>query len=199
MDPRHPSQTLHDIWCLLVKGAAMPRSSLHRFTLATLSSDGPQARTVILREAHSVPRTVVFHYDGRSPKHAELLADPRVTALFYGETERLQLRLRGRVELHLGDGIARGSWEKLGGFSRRTYLSASIPGTTLTAPDPGFPPVYQERAPTLEEAEPAFNHFVHAAILVETIDAYQLGAGDAWRMRFTAAADGAWDHQWVAP
>lgn len=80
-------------------GAAQDRAHEWRQpVLATVCPEfGPQARTVVLREVDVASRTLLLYTDARSPKVAQLQADPRAQLLCWSRTLGWQLRLGGRI------------------------------------------------------------------------------------------------------
>ncbi len=113
-------------------------------TLATRDGDGVDARTVVLRDANPAAKSLVFYTDGRSPKVAQLAAQPIATLVCWCPKLSWQLRLRCRVEVST-EGLAVSSrWAKLQ-FSKsaQDYLSPLSPGTRLNHP---ARPAYGERS-----------------------------------------------------
>ena len=121
-------------WARLLAGARGRDDPFHQGVLANAAADGPQARYAVLRAVDPDAATVGFHTDRRSPKLPQLQADPRVSWCFFGHGE--QVRLRGRVVLHLDDATADAAWAACGRASRATYTVPLAPGTAIE--DPGL-------------------------------------------------------------
>ena len=140
MPPSHPAPppvddldaTLVEAWRLLGRAAADPASPLHTPVLATIGRDGaPEARTVVLRAFDPATRALTFYTDARSPKVAELTADPRATVLLYDPDAKVQLRLTGVATVTVGAAVLR---ETIRASSRLDYAQAAAPGAPLASP-----------------------------------------------------------------
>lgn len=66
-------------------------------SVASVGADGPSARMVLMRRFDE--RGFRFFTNYRSQKGRQLLADPRIAAVFYWDPLRRQVRLTGRVEM----------------------------------------------------------------------------------------------------
>ena len=127
--------TLEEAWRLLSRGASDRRSPFHTPTLATLRQDGsPTARTVVLRAADTVGRTLRFHTDIRSSKFLEIAAEPRVAVHFYDASCKIQLRIDGLASLHTGDEVSAEAWRITRPFSRACYRVVPGPGQAIEDP-----------------------------------------------------------------
>jgi len=123
---------LDEAWRLLARGAADPASPLRTPVLATVGLDGhPEARTVVLRAFDAVNRSLTFYTDARSPKVAELAADPRVSVVGYDPEAKVQLRLTGTATVAPGGEAA---WDAVRAHSRLDYAQAFAPGTPVASP-----------------------------------------------------------------
>ncbi len=109
-----------DCWRLL-DAAPGNRVSLARTpVLATAGADGaPECRTVVLRACDPRRRTLTVFTDARSPKVAQIAADPRVSMTFRDLDHAVQLRVWGTAALHAGDGLARAHWTEAPPLTRR--------------------------------------------------------------------------------
>jgi len=183
-------------WARLLAGARGRSDPFHQGVLANASPDGPQARYAVLRAVDPGTGTVAFHTDRRSPKVAQLRADPRVTWCFFGHGE--QLRLSGTVQLHLDDAPADAAWAASGRSSRQNYAGANAPGTSVGEPGEGGPPGLGSPPP--DDAGQAFarGNFVFARLRVESLDWLSLSAQGHVRARFERAGP-AWDAIWITP
>jgi pyridoxamine 5'-phosphate oxidase len=106
--------------------------------LATSSTEGGQARTVVLREADDVTQTLFVFTDARASKVAELQQQPRATLLMWSPALSWQLRLRVQVDVHT-DGLAVTSrWARLQHSpAAQDYLAPQPPGApALASPTP---------------------------------------------------------------
>ena len=145
--------------------------------LATVGADGaPQARTVVLRQAHANLARLLVYTDSRSPKVGELAASPGVTLVFWSKRLNWQLRVRANMSVQTTGPEVEAAWA---GLSQSTaagdYLSASAPGDALP----------------VTPSTPSTRH--HLAVLtaqVRHMDWLELGRGGHRRAVFDA-------HSWA--
>lgn len=122
---------------LLRLGADTPGHGFRLPTLATVGPGGsPEARVVVLRAFDAGGRTLTFHTDVRSPKVAELRADPRAVLVFYDPATPCQVRARVRAEVHLGDDVTRRLWDVAPPETRTGYAAAYAPGEVVAGDEP---------------------------------------------------------------
>ncbi len=179
-------------WARLLAGARGRDDPFHQGVLANADDDGPQARYAVLRSVDPEAATVAFHTDRRSPKLAQLRADGRVGWCFLGHCE--QLRLRGRVVLHLDDAPADAAWAACGRSSRATYTVPLAPGTPIDYPSAGDRPTPADAA-TLAAAR---MNFALVRVQLDALDWLSLAASGHRRAVF-APEDGRWQGHWVSP
>lgn len=191
-------QLQREIWNRLVRGAEKPKDAFHFPCVATLGAEGPEARTVVLRQVIPVTRVLAFHTDRRSPKLHELATDPRVAWHFYDRAGHVQVRVRARATV-LTEGEqadARFAWLPL--RCRRTYLVSEAPGTPVEAPTSALPRALVDRDPTEAEAAVGRPHFALIETEAVAIDWLWLRPNDHVRAQFTWE-DGAWNGVWCVP
>jgi pyridoxine/pyridoxamine 5'-phosphate oxidase len=169
------------------------RAPFRTFTFATAE---PDARIVVLRGAVA-GEWVQCHTDARSTKAAALAANPACAALFYDPQARLQLRLRGRAELHRSDAVARQAWEAADLLARRCYVGAAS-GSPIDSPEAWIDPSLASREPAAEESEPGFKNLLVIRLHVESAEALQLAFTAHRRAAFRRTAEG-WKGAWLAP
>ena len=101
--------------------------------LATIGLDGlPQARTVVLREVRRSHEQLLIYTDARSPKVAELLAQPVASLLCWSTRLRWQLRLQLRFRVSQNDEETRSAWERVRQSpSASDCLAARAPGSPM--------------------------------------------------------------------
>ncbi len=179
-------------WSRLFVGARGRSDAFHQGVLATISPDGPQARYAVLRAVDATSGSVAFHTDRRSPKCAQLLQDPRVSWCFFGHGE--QLRLQGRVTLHLDDAAADQAWAACRPQARANYAVPLAPGIAVVQPELADGP-----GPFATEAlVVARGNFALAQVQVDSVDWLSLAASGHRRAQFSR--DGSrWQSTWVAP
>lgn len=160
-------------WRVLHEAAADPGAGFRYVTLATVDESGqPQARMVVLRRVDLSRRLLEFHTDIRSPKWAELTANPKATVLGYDATTRLQLRLTGQVT-RLAGVAAREAWDSLPPWTRATY-GGGPPGDELAFGALPAPAATGE----------GFANFGVLQVLANSLDWFQLRRQDNRRALF---------------
>lgn len=174
-------------WQLIGRGTVDRRSPMHTPSVATTGRDGsPQVRVVVLRGVDGAARTLRFHTDKRSGKFADLSLDNRICVLGYDGTQKIQLRLTGRAQLHNLDALAQAAWDASRTMSRFCYTQGCAPGMPIV--DPGLP----------EPLADGYENFVVVVVSITSIEWLYLAAQGHRRARFT------WDQgqlsaTWLAP
>jgi pyridoxamine 5'-phosphate oxidase len=147
----------------------------------------PCGRVLTLRAAEPASRSLRFHIDTRSPKFSHWSRQPLVSAVFYDQQARWQLRVRGAAILHHQDDIARAAWLASHPMCQRTYLAQSPPGLEIDWDSPVFPPGLERRRPTQEEAEAGYPNFAVLLITVAELDSLHLSGDGHRRFRIEEA------------
>jgi pyridoxine/pyridoxamine 5'-phosphate oxidase len=99
--------------------------------LATQGIDqsGPQARTVVLRHADASLWALRAYTDSRSPKCAELVAQPLAQLTFWSKRLNWQLRVSALATVEFGGEQVETAWERVKqSRACADYLSAFPPG-----------------------------------------------------------------------
>lgn len=186
--PNGISQTLSDLervsWQQLVSAPEQESDHFKTMTVATNTSDGADARTVVLRQVDSVRRYIWFHTDARASKVMQLEAFPNATLLFWDEKRQVQLRLTAETRLHTDDYIADEQWKNLWVGGRKTYLSERVPGSELSEPYPGFPAYLGEDLPTEADSEAGRRNFAVIECRVLSLEYLHLSRAGQTRARF---------------
>ncbi|NNE04536.1 MAG: pyridoxamine 5'-phosphate oxidase [Xanthomonadales bacterium] len=177
---------LKEVWKDLVDGVSSARNPFHTPAVSSLGTEGPEVRTVVLRGADPGERELFFHTDARSPKYAQLQADPRLEWMFYDRERKIQLRARGHCTVHREDNIALQRWQDTSDNSRWCYTSSEGPGTPI------------ETADAVQHEDEGYVNFVAVRCRIERLDWLYLRAGGHLRCQFLWVGD-SWDGQWVAP
>ena len=99
-----------DQWTNLMLAAKDRHHPWHTPTLANVGDGIAQVRTVVLRSADAESRVVSCHTDSRSPKIAQLEADPNFSWHFYDRDAKVQLRAYGRAWVQQNDAQTRARW-----------------------------------------------------------------------------------------
>jgi pyridoxamine 5'-phosphate oxidase len=121
------------LWQELQRAAVDRHHDWRTPVLATTGLDGlAQARTVVLREVRQPQAQLLMYTDARSPKVAELLAQPVASLLCWSTRLNWQLRLQLRFEVSQNDEEANAAWERVRQSpSANDYLAARAPGSAL--------------------------------------------------------------------
>jgi pyridoxamine 5'-phosphate oxidase len=179
---RNPAATLDQVWQRLEQGVSDRTAPARHPVLATVG-DGGEARIVVLRAARRDTATVDLHTDLRSAKVAHVRAEPRATLLVWDPASHLQIRLRMRIRILTGDGVAP-DWDRVPQGARLVYGADPAPGRPVSSPDA-----------VILSADPAAFAVLRGTIT--QIETLHLGP-DLHRRCMFSATDG-WQGQWLAP
>ena len=181
-----------EAWRLLDDGVTNAKAAFHLPAVATIGRDGdPRVRTVVLRASDPKVPWLQFHTDRRSPKVAEIEADPRVALHFYDRAAKVQLRVRARAVVHAQDEVARAAWDKTRPFSRVCYRIDPAPGSMIEAPDG-----YAEPEP--DDPEVGFETFRVVRAHVHEFEWLYL-AGQGHRRAFFRLGANGYEASWRTP
>jgi pyridoxamine 5'-phosphate oxidase len=183
-----------DIWQKLSEGTDPKRTAFRYGTLATQGINGPQQRTVVLRQVQPHERILLFYTDQRSAKVSELIAHPVVSWLFYDEATQTQIRLKAKATLHTRSALADACWVQVPLSNRQEYMSPLAPST----PQPGPPAESNISSISPEESEQGRIHFTVVANQVHQIDWLRLNRQGHQRAQFYYSMDGL-KASWVVP
>ena len=97
-----------DIWAQLQRASVDKHHEWRRPILATNSLKSelnrwPEARTVILRAVNLTQKELTFYTDSRSPKVAQIVANPHATLVFWSKRLNWQLRVKVTITV-IADG-----------------------------------------------------------------------------------------------
>jgi len=153
---------------------------------------GVQARVVVLRGGSEDDRTLDVHSDRRTDKVAAILADPRVSLLFWDAERQLQVRIEGIATVFdalTSEGGA--AFDALSDAARAAYRHHPDPGTPIPQAD-GYE-TDSDRADDL-----AHRFFRLIRIDAQRIEALSLANGTQARAAWTRAGEG-WEARWIVP
>lgn len=186
------------IWRALDAAKTMPEHPFRTLSLGSNGLDGaPQLRLLVLRAVDPQLREVELHTDLRSPKWAELQADPRATLLGYDAQTCQQIRLTAQAQV-FGPGHPRqaAAWGALRLWTRTTYCGGP-PGDALSAP---VAPFADGQRPSEADTAPGAARFGVIALRVQSIDWFQHGRNALRRARILYRGDGAVSGvHWITP
>ena len=150
------------------------KNPYHTFTLATKSSNFPEARTVVLRDVDREPLKIYFNADFRRPKVEELKNNQLCSALFYDMSRRIQLRFKCKGKLHYQNEASIRVWENTPLQSRKCYMGPYSPSTPLDKWHPNIPMEYLKTDPEREHSKQGYINFTHIELEVLESDILQL-------------------------
>jgi len=146
--------------------------------LATANGDVADLRSVVIREVDVPARTLMFFTDARSPKVAQIAAQPQGTLLAWSAALGWQLRLQVHLVVETTGLAVSSRWAHMKlRPAAHDYLSPLPPGAPL--PDPHHPPTLHRESR---------NHFAVVLATVQAMDWLELH-GDGHR-RAVFPADG---------
>ena len=135
--PPHITETelVRRVWAELQRATADRHHDWRTPVLATVDPQGaPQARTVVLRSADAGSGQLVFFTDSRSPKVAELQANPAAALVFWSRRLQWQLRVGVRAVVQTEGPQVDAAWARVGqSAAAGDYLSAQAPGSVVDA------------------------------------------------------------------
>jgi 3-hydroxyisobutyrate dehydrogenase len=120
-------------WLALGEAVRTPSAPWRTPVVATAGDDGG-GRVVVLRGVSEERRELVFHSDARAPKVAALKRSPWLTWVFYSPEWQVQLRVRARAMVHVGDSVAMGYWPAVPEAARGNYGTVGAPGSSMAHP-----------------------------------------------------------------
>lgn len=119
-----------ETWRTLEAACSGKRTPYTWFTLATVSEGGmPEQRTVVLRDVDRTARTLTFFTDRRTPKVAEIMAQPNIASLFFDAEAMVQLRFSGKAEVLTEGDIWQRYWDSVSENGKADYAALKVPGT----------------------------------------------------------------------
>ncbi|MDO9200138.1 MAG: pyridoxamine 5'-phosphate oxidase family protein [Hydrogenophaga sp.] len=161
-----PDHLPRRIWQELARATQDRHHGWRTPVLATVGADQqPNARTVVLRQAREPVGELAFFTDGRSPKVAELQAQPQALLVFWSARLRWQLRVAARCEVLTDGPEVDTAWARVG--------QSAAAGDYLTAQPPGQPWAEGELEPVT--ASTGAHHLAVVRARVQTMDWLALG------------------------
>ncbi|ABD53171.1 pyridoxamine 5'-phosphate oxidase family protein [Jannaschia sp. CCS1] len=120
---------LDTVWQQFGRGTKDRHHPARHPTLATIGTDGPDLRTLVLRAASHAEATLEFHTDAASPKVAHIRRDARVAIHIWIPKASLQVRAKAIAKILPGDPNL---FAQLPEAARMNY-QGPVPGTPLPA------------------------------------------------------------------
>ncbi len=190
---------LKKIWKHLDLGTLDRKHPFHTPVFGTVAEGcQPNLRVVVLRRFWRRPPQLAFHTHIGSPKVCEIKANPNVFWLFYHSEEKLQLRIKGKAEVHIEDDLKEEQWLASSFFSRRCY-TGEAPTQISKKPTSGLPEDLTDREPTKEESEAGRGNFAVITSTIDTIDCLELDFQGNRRSLFNWNSNGEIERKWLTP
>ena len=156
------------IWSLLSNGLANRNSAFH-IPVFTCGYDTKfDSRIVVLRGISKKEMKIWFHTDIRSHKIKALKSNSIASLLFYDKTEKIQLRIAGKVKVNYQNQITEKSWKKTAHMSRQCYLGNKAPGINVSEPTSGLTNDFDNLKYTIEESEAGYKNFCVIELFVSS-------------------------------
>ncbi len=196
--PSSHGEILKNIWKHLDLAVIDRKHSFHTPVFATESNGEANLRVVVLRRFWRKPAKLAFHTHIGSPKITEIKNNPKVSWLFYGFDQKLQLRIKATAEIHNSDELFLEQWKATHPFSRRCYMGES-PTLAAKKATSGLPEHIADREPTAEESELGKQNFVVISSKIDSIDCLELDFLGNRRSLFTWNINGEIETKWLTP
>jgi pyridoxamine 5'-phosphate oxidase len=191
-------ETIDEVRCdwvgRLARAARDRKCAMHAPVVVSAPAD---ARVMVLREFDREAALLRFHTDYRSPKVAAIAADPRMAALFYDKSAKIQIRALGKGRVEWTGQVADQAWAASTNFARRCYLGDG-PGSLSDVPTSGLPPEFEGVEPDETQLIPARENFAVLLIELAEIDWLYLAHTGHVRARFIRNGD-SWEGRWITP
>jgi pyridoxamine 5'-phosphate oxidase len=132
------AEAVHDrIWQELTRCTVDRHHEWRTPVLATIGLDStPQARAVVLRQALKVTQSLTIFTDKRTPKVAELKAQPAGMLTFWSKRLSWQCRIALRFKVHSEGPEVEAAWARMSqSAAAKDYLSLTVPGSPIVGND----------------------------------------------------------------
>ena len=196
--PVSHGEILKRIWKNLDLGTLQRKHPFHLPVFGTICDREPSLRVVVLRRFWRRPPALAFHSHIGSPKINQIRSNPNVYWLFYHPENKLQIRIKGKAEIHATDELAEEQWLATELFSRRCYVGEP-PTQESRKPTSGLPDNLEDRKPTAEESEQGRANFVVITSTIDEIDCLELAVKGHRRSLFKWHANGELETKWLTP
>jgi pyridoxamine 5'-phosphate oxidase len=172
-----PDVILERVWQELARGTVDRHHEWRTPVLSTIGLDGtPQARAVVLRQASKVTQSLTIFTDRRTPKVAELSAQPVGMLTFWSKRLGWQCRIALSFQVHLDGPEVNAAWVRMSqSAAAKDYLALVAPGSPIVGND-------------CDENTAANNMSHNLALLtgrISSIDWLELGQSAHRRIKFT--------------
>jgi len=188
---------LKGAWNFLFRATVERNNPFRNASIASIEDGVPQNRIVVLREVNPQQRTLIYWTDKRSDKVAQLRSNPSLSALFWNEKRKLQIRASGTTTLLQNNDLTREAWDKIGIRGRKSYATSQAPGTTIEQDSDGLPAQWGDDL-DLQDTEYAYDNFMIILQEVTSMECLHLHQEGHQRARFDWNGE-AWQSSWLVP
>ena len=125
---------LEKAFLTISNGVDDAKSYFHTPTVCTFEGKDISARTVVLRDFNEQERLLRFHTDQRSPKISQIKENNKATVHAYDHEEKIQIRLKGTIEIHHQDSVTEKAWANTREMSKECYSVKDSPSKKIDNP-----------------------------------------------------------------
>ena len=125
---------LEKAFLTISNGVDDSKSYFHTPTVCTFEGQDISARTVVLRGFNEQERLLRFHTDQRSPKIFQIKENNSATVHAYDQDEKIQIRLKGTIEVHHQDSVTEKAWKNTREMSKECYSVKDSPSKKIDNP-----------------------------------------------------------------
>ena len=189
---------LDEIWALLTQGVKDRNEDFRLPVVVLNSTNGPDARIVVLRGAFKDKNILRFHTDIRSDKIEFIKKNNQIYFLFYNKDKKIQVRATGTATIHYKDNLTAEAWKKTQVISRKCYLATNPPGTISKNPSSGIPEQYEGKNVPIEESEIGYENFSIIESKIHSFEWLYLASKGHRRAKIEVTDEGSKAY-WVTP
>jgi len=186
------------IWNLLNLGLQDRDAPFHIPVFISGEKNKSDGRIVVLRGIDENYKKIWFHSDIRSNKVKILKTNSEATLLFYDKSEKIQLRIYGRVKINYQNDITKKSWQKTVHMSRQCYLGNKTPGSDVLVPASGLTTDVENLKYTMEESEIGYKNFCVIETFIKSIEWLYL-ASRGHRRSYFSLKNNSLEKKWLIP
>lgn len=195
---RDLEHTQKSAWNLVFRAALSRNDAMRTPVMATVDSQQPQQRTLVLREVNVQAEQLFFFSDLRAPKIQQLKDNSALNLLFWDPRKKVQIEMTGNGFVFSHNDKAAQYWAQLNLAGRSSYATEATPGTPASS-DQGHLPDFWSSEMELKKSDFAYHNFGVIQMQVQHLDVLHLHSEGHQRAQFNKQADGSWASTWVVP
>lgn len=171
----------------LQRGALDTKHPFRFFSLASHTDSDIDVRYVVLRKLDE-EMNLFFFTDYRSTKVKQLKNKPHAALLFYYPEKKVQVRIKGNIEIHHQNELSRSFWSTIQGDAKMAYNATIPPGEIIKDPQAAYN----------WPAEMDDRFFCLIKVIPIQIEALQIHGLNHIRVVFQKNKE-TWEKGWLAP